>query len=83
MSAIRPADLLEVSTRFDTFTKPVHLVWGDADRFFPISFAQRLAAAFPNSTLTPVAGGRTFLPLDFPEQVAEVISGASARRTAR
>ena len=47
ISHIDPQDLLDVSTRFSAFTKPVHLVWGDADEFFPISFAERLAAAFP------------------------------------
>jgi len=76
MSAMRPEDLLDVSTRFDAFAKPVHLVWGDADPFFPISFAERLAAAFPNATLTTVPGGRTFVSMEFPEQVADVISQA-------
>ena len=76
MSAMRPEELLDVSTRFDVFTKPVHLVWGDADPFFPISFAEKLAAAFPNATLTTVPGGRTFVAMDFPEQVADVISKA-------
>ena len=76
ISRIDPQDLLDVSTRFSTFAKPVHLVWGDADEFFPISFAERLAAAFPNATLTPVPGGRTFVSMDFPDQVADVIAGS-------
>jgi pimeloyl-ACP methyl ester carboxylesterase len=73
MGAMRPADLLDVSTRFGAFTKPVDLVWGDADTCFTITFAQRLAAAFPNATLTPVPGGRTFISMEFPEQVADAI----------
>ena len=76
ISGIDPQDLLDVSTRFSRFTKPVRLVWGDADEFFPIAFAERLAAAFPNATLTPVPGGRTFVPMDFPDQVADVIAGS-------
>jgi pimeloyl-ACP methyl ester carboxylesterase len=76
MGAMRPADLLDVANRFGSFAKPVHLVWGDADRFFPIDVAQRLLAAFPHATLTTVAGGRTFLPMDFPDAVAQVISRA-------
>jgi pimeloyl-ACP methyl ester carboxylesterase len=76
MSTMQPEDLLDVSTRFGSFTKPVRLVWGDADSCFPISFAERLAAAFPNGTLTPVRGGRTFVSMEFPGQVADVISGA-------
>ena len=75
MSQMRPADLLDVSTRFGAFTKPVRLAWGDADTCFPMPFARRLVAAFPNATLTPVPGGRTFVSMEFPEQVADVISG--------
>jgi pimeloyl-ACP methyl ester carboxylesterase len=76
MGAMSPKDLLEVSTRFGRFTKPVRLAWGDSDRFFPIGFAERLAAAFPDGRLTRIAGGRTFVPLDFPVEVADVISRA-------
>lgn len=80
ISTMDPKDLLDVSTRFDAFTKPVHLAWGDADIFFPLSFGQKLAAAFPNGTLTPVPGGRTFISMEFPDQVADVISNAGAER---
>ncbi len=76
MSTMKPKDLLDVSTRFGTFAKPVRLVWGDADRCFPTSFAQKLTAAFPNATLTTIPGGRTFISMEFPEQVANVISTA-------
>ncbi|WP_211191604.1 alpha/beta fold hydrolase [Actinoplanes sp. TBRC 11911] len=74
MSAMRPDELLDVAGRLTNFTKPVRLVWGDADPYFPIGFAQRLAAAFPDATLTPVPGGRTFVSMDFPHQVADVIT---------
>jgi pimeloyl-ACP methyl ester carboxylesterase len=75
ISSIDRTDLLDVSTRFAEFTKPVRLAWGDADPFFPLEFAERLAAAFPNATLTPVPGGSTFVSMEFPEQVADVIAG--------
>ncbi len=74
MSAMRPEDLLDVSTRFGTFPKPVQIVWGDDDRFFKISLAEKLAAAFPNGTLTTVPGGRTFISMEFPELVADAIN---------
>jgi pimeloyl-ACP methyl ester carboxylesterase len=77
ISAIEPKDLLDVSTRFARFTKPVRLAWGDADRFFPLAFGERLAAAFPAATLTAVPGGHTFVPMEFPEQVAHVIAPES------
>jgi pimeloyl-ACP methyl ester carboxylesterase len=76
MRGINPAELLEVSTRFGAFSKPVDLVWGDSDAFFPIDFAERLAAAFPRSSLTPVKGARTFVPVEFPDVVADVIEKA-------
>jgi pimeloyl-ACP methyl ester carboxylesterase len=78
MSRMDPQDLLDVSTRFGAFTRPVRLVWGDADRCFPISFAERLAAAFPDATLTRVPGGRTFIPMEFPDSVADVIIAVSS-----
>ncbi len=76
MRAIRPSELLDVSTRFDRFGKPVVLVWGTSDRFFKLAFARRLVAAFPNARLVEVAGGRTFLPLDEPQRVADEIVAA-------
>ncbi|MEV6851167.1 alpha/beta hydrolase [Actinoplanes sp. NPDC051411] len=76
MRAMRPADLLDVATRLGAFAKPVDVVWGDADECFPLSIGQRLADAFPQGKLTPVAGGRTFISMEFPEQVADVISNA-------
>jgi pimeloyl-ACP methyl ester carboxylesterase len=82
MSTMQASDLLDVSTRFDAFTKPVHIVWGDADECFTVGFAEKLAAAFPNATLTTVPGGRTFIPIEFPEQVADVVTDAG-RQIAR
>ncbi|MGH8860022.1 MAG: alpha/beta fold hydrolase, partial [Jatrophihabitantaceae bacterium] len=74
MAGIDPADLLDVSTRLPAFSRPVRLVWGDADRFFKIAFAQRLAQTFPSAELIPVPGGRTFVPLDEPDVVADAIA---------
>jgi pimeloyl-ACP methyl ester carboxylesterase len=76
MRGIRPADLLDVSTRLAGFTKPVLLLWGAADRFFKVDLAQRLAAVFPDARLVEVDGGRTFLPLDEPQRVADEIRTA-------
>jgi pimeloyl-ACP methyl ester carboxylesterase len=74
MRAISPADLLDVATRLPLFGKPVRLVWGTADRYFPLSLAHRLRAAFPDATLVEVPGARTFLPLDEPDMVAAEIA---------
>jgi pimeloyl-ACP methyl ester carboxylesterase len=76
MRTIAPDELLDVSTRLDRFTKPVLLIWGASDRFFKLSLARRIVAAFPNARLVEVAGGRTFLPLDEPQRVADEILAA-------
>jgi len=76
MKAIRPKDLLDVSTRLPQFTKPVHIVWGEADKSFKPKFARRLAETFPNSRLTFIPGGKTFVSMEFPDEVANVIAGA-------
>jgi pimeloyl-ACP methyl ester carboxylesterase len=78
MSAIRPSDLLDVSTRLSRFGKPVLVLWGAADRFFTLDLARRLQGVFPNARLVPVEGGRTFLPLDEPAAVAAAISAEVA-----
>jgi pimeloyl-ACP methyl ester carboxylesterase len=74
MRAMRPADLLDVSTRLHAFDRPVLLLWGAADRFFTLSFGHRLADAFPHARLVEIAGARTFIPLDEPDRLASEIS---------
>jgi len=76
MRGIKPAELLDVSTRLHRFTKPVLLLWGAADRFFKPRLAHRLAAEFPDARLVEIEGGRTFLPLDEPRRVADEIRTA-------
>ncbi len=76
LRSIDKRNLLDVSTRLDRFSKPVQLVWGDGDRFFKPAFAKRLDALFPNCRLAWIAGGRTFVALDFPDQVAAQIAAA-------
>jgi pimeloyl-ACP methyl ester carboxylesterase len=78
---VDPEELVDVSTRLGRFPKPVRLVWGDADRFFKIDLARRLRDTFTDATLVAVAGGRTFLPLDEPERVADEIRAAHAVTT--
>jgi pimeloyl-ACP methyl ester carboxylesterase len=76
LKGIDPQELLDVDTRLAAFDKPVLLVWGAADRFFKLDFAQRLADLFPQGRLVAVDGGRTFIPLDDPERVADEIVAA-------
>lgn len=80
MRGIDPAELVEVSRRLQRFTKPVVLLWGDADPFFPMDVAHRLRDAFPNARLVEIPGGRLFFPLDEPNRVADEIQSAVGDR---
>ena len=73
---VHPRVTLDAASRFGQFAGPVRLVWGDGDSFFPIGLGRRLSEAFPHASLTTVPGGRTFLPLDHPDEVAVEITSA-------
>jgi pimeloyl-ACP methyl ester carboxylesterase len=75
LRAVDASELVEVSTRLRRFTKPVVLLWGDADPFFPIDLAHRLRD-FPDARLVEIPGGRLFFPFDEPERVADEIHSA-------
>lgn len=71
---VHPRVLLDAASRFSQFTGPVRVVWGERDPFFRLKLARQLCAAFPRATLSTVPGGRTFLPLEHPEPVADEIA---------
>jgi pimeloyl-ACP methyl ester carboxylesterase len=53
------------------YQKPVLVVWGNADKVFPVAQAHRLAGAFPQATLRLIEGGGVML--DQPEETADAI----------
>jgi pimeloyl-ACP methyl ester carboxylesterase len=79
---VQPGVLLDAASRFSQFTGPVRILWGEDDAFFSIELGDQLREAFPGATLSTVAAGRTFLPLDHPGEVAREITAAT-RDTAR
>ena len=66
---------IAVLRRFD---RPTLLVWGRDDRFFAASHPERLAADIPDARLVWVDGAKTFVPLDAPERLAELIRDPDA-----
>jgi pimeloyl-ACP methyl ester carboxylesterase len=70
---VHPRVLLDAASRFGQFTGPVRILWGEADSMFRLKLGRQLAEAFPHATLATVPAGRTFLPLDHPDRVAEEI----------
>ncbi|MGD9736953.1 MAG: alpha/beta fold hydrolase [Solirubrobacterales bacterium] len=53
---------------------PILLAWAPGDRFFPIRYAERLAAEAGNARIVAIEGSRTFVPLDQPAKLAAEIS---------
>jgi pimeloyl-ACP methyl ester carboxylesterase len=70
---VHPHVLLAAASRFGQFTGPVRILWGEADSMFRLKLGRQLAEAFPHATLATVPAGRTFLPLDHPDRVADEI----------
>lgn len=64
---------LAAAERLSTFERPVLLAWAKEDRVFPISLAERLAALLPDATIVPVDDSLTFLPLDQPKVLADLL----------
>lgn len=65
----------EAAEGLGDFEKPVLLVWGNKDRIFKPDLAKRLAAKIPDSRIEWVEGGKTFVMLDQPDEVARRIQG--------
>jgi pimeloyl-ACP methyl ester carboxylesterase len=64
---------LEAAERLANFDRPTLLAWARDDRVFKLSYAERLAATIPNATLETIEDAKTFVPLDQPARLAELI----------
>ena len=80
---VHPRVLLDAASRFGQFTGPVRILWGDDDAYFGPELGRRLSEAFPHASLVTVPGGRTFLPLEHPDAVADEIVAAINDTVAR
>ena len=63
------------------FDRPVLLAWAIEDRLFPISLAHRLAAVLPDATIVGLEDCYTFVPLDRPERLTELVVDFARART--
>jgi pimeloyl-ACP methyl ester carboxylesterase len=64
---------LAAAERLRDFRHPALLAWAPGDRFFPISYAERLAQDIPDSRIVEIEDAKTFVALDQPERLAEAI----------
>jgi pimeloyl-ACP methyl ester carboxylesterase len=53
---------------------PILLTWAPGDRYFPISYAERLASEAGNARIVRIPDSRTFVPIDQPELLAKEIA---------
>jgi pimeloyl-ACP methyl ester carboxylesterase len=65
---------LQAAEQFAGFEKPVLIAWATEDRFFKLTSAERLARDFPNARLERVDDSLTFVPIDQPRRLAELIT---------
>jgi pimeloyl-ACP methyl ester carboxylesterase len=73
LAGVRPQLLVDAAEVIPRFDRPVLLIWGDSDDFFPITHARRLASEFPRATLVSVPGAKTWVPIDNPDAVIDAI----------
>lgn len=77
--ALRTSVTLEPSVTLDavgalrSFERPVLVLWGDADKLFPVEHARRLEGDFPEARLEVVRGASTYVMIDRPDEVADAI----------
>jgi pimeloyl-ACP methyl ester carboxylesterase len=57
---------------------PILLTWAPDDKYFPISYAERLAGEVGNAKLVQVPDAKTFVALDQPELLAKEIADFAA-----
>jgi pimeloyl-ACP methyl ester carboxylesterase len=74
LRGIDPHYTLEAAEKLKDFGRPAMLAWAVEDRFFKVSFAEKLASTIPGSTLERIDDSYTFVSEDQPERLAELIA---------
>lgn len=83
MRTIRAMGRHDAWPRLGAVTAPTLVVGGDHDLFLPVRAVEELAAAIPGADLLVVPGATHYLPLEFPDLLADAISGFLAERVER
>jgi pimeloyl-ACP methyl ester carboxylesterase len=74
LTGIRKHELVAAGEALRRFERPIRFAWAPEDRFFRLAHAERLAAIAPDARIEQVADARTFVPLDQPARVAELVA---------
>jgi pimeloyl-ACP methyl ester carboxylesterase len=84
LRGISPEHTLRAAEQLSAYAQPVLIAWGIRDKFFPVAAAQRLVALFPAARLEKIDTARTFVQMDAPERLADLVSEfALAQHTTR
>jgi len=65
---------LEAATKLRGSQLPILLTWAPGDKYFPISYAERLVGEAGNARLVTIPDAKTFVALDQPERLAAEIA---------
>jgi pimeloyl-ACP methyl ester carboxylesterase len=65
---------LEAAAKLRGSQLPILLTWAPGDKYFPISYAERLAGEAGNARIVPIEDAKTFVSLDQPQRLAKEIS---------
>jgi pimeloyl-ACP methyl ester carboxylesterase len=74
LRGIDPKYTLEAAQRLRGFDRPALIVWGLRDKFFPVADAERLAQTLPDARIERIDNARTFVQLDEPARLAELVA---------
>jgi pimeloyl-ACP methyl ester carboxylesterase len=73
MRAIAPEHTLGAVDGLRRFERPAIIVWGLRDVFFKVHDGERLVQTLPQARLETVDAARTFVQLDAPDRVAQLV----------
>ena len=74
LRGIDPRFTIEAAEKLRSFDRPTLLVWAVEDRFFKITFAEKLAETINGAALERIDDSYTFVSEDQPELLAELIA---------
>jgi pimeloyl-ACP methyl ester carboxylesterase len=73
LQGVSPDHTLKAAELLKAFDRPALIIWGSRDRFFPLEDGHRLADLLPKGRIEQIENARTFVQLDAPERVAELV----------
>jgi pimeloyl-ACP methyl ester carboxylesterase len=74
LRGIDPRFTIDAAEKLRSFDRPALLAWAVEDRFFKVSFAEKLADTINGATLERIEDSYTFVSEDQPERLAELIA---------